>query len=237
MTISLLARCERSGRFGMALTSSSPAVAARCAYVGAYVGAAATQNVTDPRLGPALLAAMARGADAPTAVADVASAAAHAEFRQLAAVDGQGGSATFSGARALGNHAERSGANWAAVGNMMASASVLDAIAERFEASDAAEELESRLLAALAAGVEAGGEEGPLFAAGLLATGEGNLPWPATDLRVDFDAGSEPVAALGELWALWEPQRDDYVTRALDPASAPAYDVPGDPGAPVEGAR
>ena len=52
--------------------------------------------------------------------------------------------------------------------------------------------------------------------------------WPLVDLRVDWsDEG--PVAALRELWRLYEPQMKDYVTRALDPHSAPAYGVPGDP--------
>ncbi|GIR51209.1 MAG: hypothetical protein CM15mP60_2700 [Alphaproteobacteria bacterium] len=53
MTFSIVARCAKTGQFGMAVASSSPAVAARCAYARAGVGAAASQNVTDPRLGPA----------------------------------------------------------------------------------------------------------------------------------------------------------------------------------------
>ena len=58
MTFSIVGRCSRTGAFGVAITSSSPAVAARCAYVRSGVGAATTQNVTDPRLGPALLDAL-----------------------------------------------------------------------------------------------------------------------------------------------------------------------------------
>ena len=47
------------------------------------------------------------------------------------------------------------------------------------------------------------------------------------DLRVDWD--DTPITALRSLWQVYEPQMDDYVTRALDPGSAPAYGVPGDP--------
>ena len=53
MTFSLVARCAQTGRFGMVVSSSSPAVAARCAHARAGVGAAASQNVTDPRWGRA----------------------------------------------------------------------------------------------------------------------------------------------------------------------------------------
>jgi uncharacterized Ntn-hydrolase superfamily protein len=55
MTFSLVARCRETGMFGVAVTSSSPAVAARCAYARAGVGAVASQNVTDPSLGPLAL--------------------------------------------------------------------------------------------------------------------------------------------------------------------------------------
>ena len=52
MTFSLIARCARTDQFGMVISSSSPAVAARCAHVRAGVGVVASQNVTDPALGP-----------------------------------------------------------------------------------------------------------------------------------------------------------------------------------------
>jgi hypothetical protein len=52
------------------------------------------------------------------------------------------------------------------------------------------------------------------------------VEWPTTNLRVDYS--DDPIGDLRALWNLWLPQRDDYVTRALDPASAPGYGVPGD---------
>ena len=61
MTFSLVARCERTGMFGIAISSSSPAVAARCSYARAGVGAVASQNVTDPTLGPLGLDLMQQG--------------------------------------------------------------------------------------------------------------------------------------------------------------------------------
>ena len=68
MTFSIVARCTRTEQLGMAVSSSSPAVAARCAHAKAGVGVVASQNITDPRLGPKTLLAMAEGHSAPEAV-------------------------------------------------------------------------------------------------------------------------------------------------------------------------
>ena len=228
MTFSILGRCARTGRLGIAVTSSSPAVAARCASVRAGVGAAASQNVTDPRLGPALLDALAAGETAPSALRSVAATAPHPDFRQLAVVGADGRSAVWSGPRTLGIHGARNGEDWATAGNLLAEEAVLDAVAAAFQASGADAELEARLLDALVAGAAAGGEAGPLHSAGLLVADA--VAWPVTDLRVDWadpDAGG-PIPALAALWERWAPQRDEYVGRALDPGSAPAYGVPGD---------
>ena len=62
MTFSIAARCPETGMFGVAVSSSSPAVAARCGYARSGVGAVLRQNITDPRLGERLLDLMALGA-------------------------------------------------------------------------------------------------------------------------------------------------------------------------------
>jgi uncharacterized Ntn-hydrolase superfamily protein len=222
LTFSVVGRCARTGAFGVAITSSSPAVASRCAFVRAGVGAAATQNVTDPRLGRQLLSAMASGRTAATAIADVSAAAPFAEYRQLSAVDSSG-AASFSGTKSLGINGDVVGDGCVSAGNMLATLEVLTACTEAF-AADPSLELEERLVLALEAGLGCGGEVGPVHSAGLLVARD--VEWPVTDLRVDWS--DAPIADLRALWALWSPQRDDYVARALDPASAPGYGVPGD---------
>jgi uncharacterized Ntn-hydrolase superfamily protein len=219
VTFSLLGRCERTQQLGMAVCSSSPAVAARCAFVRAGVGVAATQNVTDPRLGPALLDRLAAGAGAADAAAEVASAP-HGEYRQLAALGATGAGGATDGARTLGIHGHRLGDGCVAVGNMLAAEAVLDAMVERFE-HDAEHELGERLVAGLEEGVSAGGEAGEVRSAGMVVTA--GVEWPVADLRVDWH--DRPVAELRLLWELWRPQLEDYVTRALDPAAAPAFEA------------
>ena len=223
MTFSIVGRCARTGAFGVAISSSSPAVGSRCAYVRAGVGAAATQNVTDPRLGPALLDALADGLDAESAVARVAQSASHTPWRQFTAVGLRGEAAVFSGAKSLGINGDSVGEACVVAGNMLASLDVLAACVTAFE-PDLGRDLEERLVAALEAGLVAGGEAGPVHSSGLLVARD--VDWPVTNLRVDWS--ETPIADLRALWTRWAPQRDDYVTRALVPGEAPGYGVPGD---------
>ncbi|MGU3495728.1 DUF1028 domain-containing protein [Xanthobacteraceae bacterium A53D] len=223
MTFSIAARCARTGRFGVAISSSSPAVAARCAHVRAGVGAVCSQNITDPRLGPAALDLMALGASAPAALDVLVGATAHIEHRQLTAVDGKGRSATFSGSGTLGVKGVAEGRDCVAAGNLLADSGVPAAMVAAFEAATG--ELGDRLIAALQAAVKAGGEAGPVHSAGLLMAGEES--WPLADLRVDWD-DADPIGRLAALWELYKPQMDAYVQRALEPVAAPSYGVPGD---------
>jgi uncharacterized Ntn-hydrolase superfamily protein len=223
MTFSLAARDPATGAFGMVLSSSSPAVAARCLHLRPAVGAAASQNVTNPALGPRLLDLLQAGATAEGAIAQVVAEEPHAESRQLTVVDAAGRVAHFSGARMLGTHSTATGHQAVAAGNMLAGAHVVQAMIDAYQASTAAT-FEERLLAGFLGGLAAGGEEGPVRSAGL-AVVEG-AAWRVTDLRVD-DAG-DPAAELSRLLALWLPQKRDYLTRALDPGAAPSYGVPGD---------
>jgi uncharacterized Ntn-hydrolase superfamily protein len=227
VTFSLLGRCARSGRLGMVISSSSPAVAARCAWARPGVGLAASQNVTDPRLGPALLDALERAGAPEAALDEVVAAATYAGHRQLALLDTRGAAAAYSGRWSLGIHGQRIGEDCAAAGNLLADRGVLDAMTAAF-ARGRALDLGDRLIAVLRAAADAGGEAGPVRSAGLLMIGD--VAWPVADLRVDWH--DDPIGELGRVWELYEPQLEDYVTRALDPSAAPAYGVPGDDARP-----
>ncbi len=86
-------------------------------------------------------------------------------------------------------------------------------------------ELADRLLAAMQAAMDAGGEAGPVHSAALKIVG--NVPWPIADLRVDW-ADEDPIGQLQGLWKAYQPQMQDYLSRALNPTVAPSYGVPGD---------
>jgi uncharacterized Ntn-hydrolase superfamily protein len=223
MTFSIVARCDRTGMFGVAVSSSSPAVAARCAYALAGVGAVASQNVTDPTLGPRALDLMGRGASAGEAVAILRRTGAHSDYRQVLAVDASGTSAIHSGPLALGVWAEARAENVACGGNLLASRLVPQAMVDAFLASEG--HLGDRLVAVMRAALRAGGEAGPVRSAGMKLVRE--VAWPVADLRCDWTEGC-PIEELAKLWDIYKPQLDAYVTRAIDPSQAPSYGVPGD---------
>jgi uncharacterized Ntn-hydrolase superfamily protein len=222
MTFSLVARCAETGMVGMAITSSSPAVAARCAHVKARVGAVASQNVTDPELGPEVLSYMAFGKSAPLAVAKVVASSRFIEYRQLLAIDGNGQTAIFSGSQVLGLWGEAQGKDVAAAGNLLANDRIPQVMVDAF--STASGHLGDRLVSALRAGLEAGGEAGPLHSAGLKIADR--LTWPLVDLRSDWTEAC-PISALEQAWTVYRPQIGAYVQRAQNPTLAPSYAVPG----------
>jgi uncharacterized Ntn-hydrolase superfamily protein len=223
MTFSIAARCENTGMFGLAVSSSSPAVAARCAYARAGAGAVASQNITDPTLGPKTLDLMAGGASAPEAVAQLAANTPFIQYRQLTAIDGEGRTAHFSGEHTLGTHAVAAGINVVCAGNLLANRDVPSAMVAAFENSSG--DLGDRMIGAMKAALAAGGEAGPVHSAGLYLVRD--VAWPVADLRVDWHE-TDPIGALADLWDLYKPQLEAYVTRALDPREAPSYGVPGD---------
>ena len=223
MTFSLVARCAETGMFGMAISSSSPAVAARCAFARAGVGAVASQNVTDPSLGPLALDLMAQGLSAPDAVAEVVRQGRFIDYRQVLAVDAQGRTAIHSGPNSLGIWTQAQGPDVASGGNMLANDGVPQAIVDGF--LSARGHIGDRLIAAMRAGLAAGGEAGPVHSAGLKIVDK--VSWPVADLRVDWTEAC-PIQELADLWDIYKPQLDAYVQRALDPRAAPSYGVPGD---------
>ena len=223
MTFSLVARCAETGMFGLAISSSSPAVAARCSYARAGVGAVASQNVTDPTLGPLALDLMAEGMAAEQAVETVKSRGKFIEYRQVLAIDKSGNTAIHSGPNSLGIWTQAMGQNVASGGNLLANEHIPEAIVEDFTQSTG--HLGDRLISAMQAGLKAGGEAGPVHSAGMKLVDK--VPWPVADLRCDWTQDC-PIEAIATAWEIYKPQLDAYVQRAIDPREAPSYGVPGD---------
>ena len=222
MTFSLVARCKDTGQFGMVISSSSPAVAARCVHLRAGVGAVASQNITDPGLGPLVLDQLAKGKSAADALAAITANRDYIDYRQLLVIDTAGRSAIHSGAQVLGIWAEAQGIDCAAGGNLLANSGVPQAMIAAFETAKGP--FGDRLMAALQAGLAAGGEAGPVHSAGMKIVDR--LDWPVADLRIDWS--DRPIEDLAAAWAIYHPQMAAYVQRALNPSVAPSYGVPGD---------
>lgn len=223
MTFSIVGRCAETGQLGIAISSSSIAVGARCPWLRPGVGAVSTQNITLPALGPQVLDQLEQGLTPAQALDKALTSNGYSQYRQVTALDHLGNAAHFSGSETLGTHNAVAGEQCVGAGNMLADRGVIDTLVRTFETSEG--QLADRLLAAMQAAVAAGGEAGPVHSAALVVVGE--LTWPIVDLRVDW-ADEAPIDALATLWHAYRPQLQDYLTRALDPTKAPSYGVPGD---------
>ena len=225
MTFSIAGRCAKSGALGVAITTSSIAVGARCPHARSAVGAVATQNVTDPNLGPMLLDLMQQGFSARDSMDSIIRDRPHIEYRQLTAVDRNGNSASWSGKNILGIHGVSEKHDCVAAGNLLKSASLPAAMTAAF-AANADQHLAERLLRSLEAGLASGGEEGLVHSAALIVYHQQDFP--LVNLRVDWH-DENPIGMLRQLWEDYRPQMAAYLQRAIDPTAAPSYGVPGDP--------
>jgi uncharacterized Ntn-hydrolase superfamily protein len=206
--------------FGAAVTTSSIGVGSRCPFAQAGVGAVLTQHRTDPRLGPRGLELLAAGQSASQVMAVLVQDNPTIGWRQLAIIDTQGETAYYHGDRISSIHAAAQGNAVCAIGNILRSEDVPQAMVEAFGQEPEAH-LAERLLRALEAGLEAGGELKQVKSAALLVVHE--QPFPLVDLRVELDP--QPLVELRFLWELYRAQLDLYVRRAIDPDSVPYPEV------------
>ncbi len=223
MTFSIVGRCAETGQLGIAISSSSIAVGARCPWLRPGVGAVSTQNITLPALGPQVLEQLALGLSPAHALDKAMASSPYSQFRQVTTIDHLGNTAHFSGSETLGIHHAQSAEQCVGAGNMLADRAVIDTLVRTFETTSG--HLAGRLIAAMQAAMAAGGEAGPVHSAALVVVGEPS--WPIVDLRVDW-AEHDPIGQLEQLWTAYRPQMQDYLIRALDPTKAPSYGVPGD---------
>jgi len=223
MTISIAGYCAKTGQLGIAISSSSIAVGARCPWLSSAVGAVSSQNITLPALGNLTLEQLTQGVDPESALKAALASDPFSDYRQVTVINAQGQTACFSGSKTLGVYNTVQGEHCVVAGNMLASRAVIDAMAEDFSLTTG--ELTERLINALQVGVSAGGEAGPVHSAAVKVIA--NHTWPLVDLRIDWSDES-PVDKLLALWQDYAPQMQDYAIRAIDPRQAPSYGVPGD---------
>src|SRR5260221_1102306 len=221
MTFTIAGRCARTGMLGCVVTTSNMGVGSRCAWAEAGVGAALTQNRTDPRLGPIMLGQLKSGR-APEAIVQELemsdrTSSIGLQWRQLALIDKDGRGAFFTGSKITSIPKGRVGRDCLARGNILRTPQVVDAMVESFEHNEG-QPLAERLMRAIEAGQAAGGELKQLKSAGLLVAHMEAFAY--VDLRVDLS--SRPLEELRFLWELYQPTANDYVVRAVDPDRAAA---------------
>ena len=211
-TFTIQGRCERTGQLGIAITTSSINVGARCPHVKANVGTVATQAITDPRLGPLGIQLLGRGYSASKVLEELAASDPWIEYRQLGVVDWDGNSAARTGSSNhdwKGHIAKR---NYVSMGNYLVGEQVVEAMAQAFEKYEQ-DSLEERLMRGIEAGRDAGGQpQGQSSAAIYVYDRE---PYSLVDLRVDHH--EEPVGELRRVLELFKPQIPYYRIQPMKP--------------------
>lgn len=198
-TFSIVGLDPETGEIGVAVQSKFVAVGAVVPVAKAGVGAVATQAWANTGYGPRALDLMAEGKSPAEALAEVTAVDPHRARRQVGLLDARGRAATFTGNRCFAWAGGRVGENFVCQGNILAGEAVVDAMAEAFRASEG--ELGDRLIAALQAGQEAGGDVRGQQSAALLVVregwGYGGQSDRYRDLRVDDHPS--PIAELKRL--------------------------------------
>lgn len=196
-TFSIVARCPLTGELGVAVATRRPAVGGRVPFVQPGIGAVATQANTQRLHGRDGLMLLGEGVDPATVLPKLATSDPDWAQRQVHLVDKLGRTAAHTGTETLPWSGHRTGNGYSCAGNMLAGSQVLEAMEAAFVGSIGS--LADRLLAALAAGDEAGGDGRGKQSAAVQVAAEG--PFLLVDIRVDDHA--EPVVELLRIWQIY----------------------------------
>jgi len=199
MTYSIVALDPATGDLGVAVQSKFLAVGAVVPWAQAGVGAVATQSFANVTYGPGALSRMASGMSASQALERLVGADRLRAQRQAGIVDAHGGAATHTGSECFAWAGGLTGPGFAAQGNILAGAAVVDGLADTLLGGG--RPFPELLVACLAAADAAGGDRRGRESAALLVVragggyGGGNDRW--IDLRVD--AHDDPIGELARL--------------------------------------
>jgi len=212
MTFAIAARCAETGRLGVAISTRAMAVSSRCPFIAPGLGLVVTMQRTDPRLGPLGLQLLRLGYSAQKVLDEIASSDPGIEHRQVCVIDRDGNAAARTGR----NHRVWSGAfvekGMVAMGNNLTSEKTAAAMRDTWHAAKD-HLLEERLLRALEAGRDAGGQNGGQHSAGLHSYDREIYPY--FDLRVDVH--DEPIADLRRVYQAYAPLAPYYYGRPGQP--------------------
>ena len=198
-TYSIVALDPATGELGAAVQSHWFSVGSLCTWAWPGVGAVATQSVVEPAFGPHALERMHDGASAHDALAELIAADPLGAVRQVGVVDAEGGVAVHTGAHCIPCAGDALGAHWSCQANMMARATVPDAMSAAFAASGG--DLAERLMTALEGAEAEGGDVRGRQSAALIVAPASGEPWQlSADLRVEDH--EDPVGELRRLLGL-----------------------------------
>jgi uncharacterized Ntn-hydrolase superfamily protein len=199
MTFSIAARCPRTGMLGVATSSKALSAGGLVPYCRAGVGAIASQSFVNPYLGIDGIVLLEQGLAAERTIERLVADDPGRDLRQLAIVDKEGRSAGYTGSRCISWAGHVLGAGYACLGNILVDETVVESMARAFEGA-ISEELPERLMRALEAGQEAGGDRRGRQSAGMTVVNVEEYPW--IDIRVDDH--EDPVPELRRIFEIYK---------------------------------
>ena len=180
----MVAKCPKTSSLGVCTSSAAPAVRSRVPHVEAEVGAIATQANTNILYGINGLKLLKKGFSPQATLETLLKEDPDRETRQVIIIDKQGRTAAFTGKETLDWKGHIMGEDYVVAGNMLVGNRVIKAMAQTFEDSEG--ELAERLMKALEAGQEAGGDKrGKTSAALVVANKEYNGSCSFIDFKVN----------------------------------------------------
>jgi uncharacterized Ntn-hydrolase superfamily protein len=202
-TYSIVACDLEAEQWGVSVQSKFLSVGSVVPWAEPHVGAIATQAYANPRYGPNGLELLRQGLSAQEVVDKLTREDEGRDHRQLGVVDGQGRAATYTGKDCLDWAGGRTGAGYAAQGNILVSGATVDALAETFEGS-AGQPLAERLIDCLAAAQLAGGDSRGQQSSALLVVeregGYARMSDVVVELRVEDH--ERPIEELRRIYVL-----------------------------------
>jgi uncharacterized Ntn-hydrolase superfamily protein len=219
MTFSITAYDPSTGQFGVALCTRALSVGARCPFGKPGVGMCTTQASTDPRLGPLGVRLLELGFSAPKVIQELRASDPYIEHRQLAVVDRDGRGAAYTGTSNNDWAGHHIGDHYVAMGNYLVSERTVSAMVQAYESS-ADQELAERLVRAIEAGRDAGGQHEGQHSAALLVYYRDEFAY--YDVRTDEHP--EPAGELRRLFEKLQPLAPYFSRRAADPTFMSEHD-------------
>ena len=206
MTWSIVAREPESEAFGIAISTKALAVGAMCPFISFGYGALSSQSYSSPVAGERAIQGMEKGQDVEASILAALSDDEGRDWRQIHGVDASGRSFAYTGASCVDWCGHWTGESVSIAGNMLAGAPVVEACAESWQKNPQLKFTE-RLLQALVAGQEAGGDKRGRQSGALLV--KGDEAHSLCDLRVDDHP--DPVKELCRLFNVFKEQRMPYM--------------------------
>lgn len=224
MTYTVVARCPRTGQVGIGIATYSIGVGLYCNGLRANVGATMSQAFVNQGNNTLALRLLAQGYTPAHVLDELAANDPDFEYRQIAVIDREGRAIGYSGSKTRGHSSHQIGEGYVAMGNVLAGPDVVAAIGAGYEAAPE-EALERRLLRAIEAGRDAGGQrgnDGHLTERSAAIVVYGEHDHAEIDLRVDLH--DQAVDELRRNFEEYEPYRVYYRERGKEPRGAMTQD-------------